>query len=133
MTKKKHILHKISLTFLKAWNKVLGPSPRAEVYLTNGDSILFVKNGNKLILPGGRLEPGERFEEAARRETKEETGIAVAILEQKRCYINRIGDIVLQFEAEIEDDSFELNGSWEGEPKWIEINNLKDYNVQSKI
>lgn len=133
MTMKKCILHKTSLIFLKTRNKVLGPSPRAEVYLKKGNSILFVKNGNKLILPGGRLEPGERFEEAARRETKEETGITVTILEQKRCYINRIGDIVLQFEAEVENKSFELNGSWEGEPKWVEINNLKDYNVQSKI
>jgi phosphatase NudJ len=37
------------------------------------------KHGQRWYLPAGRVEPGERFEQAAVRETLEEAGIAIAL------------------------------------------------------
>jgi ADP-ribose pyrophosphatase YjhB (NUDIX family) len=133
MDRKQLILHKLSKTFLKAWNKIFWPSPRAEVHLKRDNSILFLKNGKNLILPGGRLETREKFEEAAKRETKEETGIDIKILNQRQSYVNSIGDIVIQFEAEIGNEPPKLEGNWEGEPKWIEEQELEEYNLHSEI
>jgi ADP-ribose pyrophosphatase YjhB (NUDIX family) len=41
--------------------------------------VLMVREGDTWLLPGGRLEPGESPEAGARREVREETGVAVEI------------------------------------------------------
>lgn len=58
-----------------------GVEATVEVVIRNkeGKILLFAstKHGNKLALPGGHIEPGEKIMDAAVRETKEEVGLDV--------------------------------------------------------
>ena len=69
------------------------PRRRAFCLVENGrGEILFIQRGygkekGKWSLPGGFVDPGERSKDAARRETREETGLAVKIVSTVR--VNR--------------------------------------------
>ena len=55
----------------------------AVVVVRRGDEFLLVherKHGQLWYLPAGRVEPGETFVDAARRETLEETGVPVRVV-----------------------------------------------------
>ena len=45
--------------------------------VTRGERVLFVREGDTWLLPGGRLEAGETLAEGAVREVTEETGVSV--------------------------------------------------------
>lgn len=60
------------------------PIPAVGVVCLRGDKVLLVRRGrpprlDEWSLPGGRIEPGERIEEAALRELREETGVEAEI------------------------------------------------------
>ena len=75
----------MALTDWSGWT----PRERAVlVFLREGENLLLIhkKRGlgtGKVNGPGGRLEPEETEEEAARRETKEETGVTIDRVEPK--------------------------------------------------
>ena len=65
------------------------------------------KNKQLLGMPGGKLEPGETFREAAIRETFEETGVSLTHeqITEEPIYIGQVGDFeVATFLAFISDD-----------------------------
>ena len=67
--------------------------------VADGDRILFVREDDTWLLPGGRLEAGETPAEGARREVREETGVDVEIA--------GLGAVAEQtFQREGGDDSF---------------------------
>lgn len=66
--------------------------PAVSVALMRGDRILLVKRGQApsrghYAFPGGRVEPGETEEQAARRELFEETGLEAAHIVPLRAYM----------------------------------------------
>lgn len=65
------------------------------------------KNNQLLGMPGGKLDPGETFREAAIRETFEETGVSLTHeqITEEPIYIGQVGDFeVATFLAFISDD-----------------------------
>lgn len=62
------------------------PVPGAAVVCLRGDAVLLVRRGHppnagRWSFPGGKIEPGEPARAAAARETEEETGLRVRVLE----------------------------------------------------
>lgn len=82
------------------------------------DDILTINEDRTHSLPGGIINSGEDFREAAAREVKEETGFEVDIGEllDIRFHTERPG-IQVFFEARV--IGGERDGSWEGEPEFI--------------
>jgi 8-oxo-dGTP pyrophosphatase MutT (NUDIX family) len=80
----------------------LSPSPdrigRACVCILEGQFVLMVEHDDFFTFPGGGVNPGESFEEAATREAFEEAGASVQIIkflfedpeDQCRCYLAKL-------------------------------------------
>jgi ADP-ribose pyrophosphatase len=96
------------------------------VFSTKDDKVLVLENAGKHCLPGGLNTGGEKLKQTGRREVKEETGCDVnvgKILEISR-EKGRSPGVHFYFEAEIE--KVNLEGSWEGRPKLIDRQKLRD-------
>lgn len=67
------------------------PVPTVDVIIELGDGIVLIKRSNPppgWALPGGFVEYGESLESAALRESLEETGLRIKLLEQFHTYSN---------------------------------------------
>lgn len=65
------------------------PAPTVDIIIEIGEHIVLIERKNPppgWALPGGFVDYGESFEDAARREAKEETGLEVQLLRQLHTY-----------------------------------------------
>ncbi|WP_457574066.1 NUDIX domain-containing protein [Desulfolithobacter sp.] len=65
------------------------PVPTVDIIIETGEGIVLIERRNPPFgwaLPGGFVDYGESFEEAAIREAKEETGLDVALVRQFHTY-----------------------------------------------
>jgi colanic acid biosynthesis protein WcaH len=99
----------------KLYDEIVASMPITgiEAMIMKNDSILLMRRSNppargEWWLPGGRLRKGESFEDALRREVKEETGLAIVPVHFIGVY-NRVfperHDVALVFLCKIEDES----------------------------
>jgi len=108
------------------FSKILWPRASAVAFVVEDNKILVVDTGEYLMLPGGGLEYGETFDEAAERETLEETGYRVEV-KQKLCErINSVGGVEVVYDAEILESEQFNEGTWEGKPVWIGLDEAED-------
>ena len=96
----------------------------AVIYVTNGNKVLAVSRGldlSDLNMPGGRVESGEKPEEAAIRELREETGLIADEIYPVYARVNK-GYLVTAFHV----PSFHGNliPSNEGVPSWEDSETL---------
>lgn len=63
--------------FEKFMSRLVWPSTSAAVLAAKDNHLLTVRIGDMYMLPGGVVDPGETLEEAAVRETREETGLNI--------------------------------------------------------
>ena len=97
----------------------------AIVVIPKGPLILSVTRGGDMFdfgLPGGKLDPGENAEAAARREVFEETGLSVGHIQFVQKFKNDDGWTVHAF---ITDDyDGKVRGSDEGAALWVEPSDM---------
>jgi 8-oxo-dGTP pyrophosphatase MutT (NUDIX family) len=122
-------LRKLKMGPVQSWlerrvSKWIWPSTSAAVLAARNNHILTVRVDDMFMLPGGVVEPGETLEEAAVRETKEETGVNVQ--SQGHIYeLRQNGRGPLQvFGGKITGGS--LRASKEGEPVMLPIDKVED-------
>jgi 8-oxo-dGTP pyrophosphatase MutT (NUDIX family) len=105
-------------------SRIFWPPSSASVVVFDGDEILVVENDDYLMLPGGLLEQGESFQEAAGREAEEETGLEVEILDEVDEWVKDFGGVEKVFRGSI--TGGELESSWEGEPKFLDVEEARE-------
>jgi len=104
-----------------ALSRLLWPRSSAATLVFRDGKLLAIDTGSYLMLPGGALEYGEYFEEAAERETLEETGYRVEAVKVVDERINSVGGEEKVLEAELVKEEPVSDGNWEGEPIWIDV------------
>jgi 8-oxo-dGTP pyrophosphatase MutT (NUDIX family) len=105
-------------------SRIFWPPCSASVVVFDGDEVLVVENDDYLMLPGGLLERGESFQEAARREVEEETGLAVEILDEIDEWAKDFGGVEKVFSGSV--TGGELESSWEGDPKFLGVEEAEE-------
>jgi ADP-ribose pyrophosphatase YjhB (NUDIX family) len=115
------------MTMAKEHNVVLVPVV-AGVVIRKGETFLLVEetdppHGGLWSLPGGRVEPGESIEQAARREAREETGFEVRLARKLPIHQNTATEPPKHlFEAEI------IGGEWnsgELHVRWFSLTEIR--------
>ena len=92
-------------------------------------------NQGRFDLPGGRLKPGERFDDALRREVMEETGLEIKI--KRPIVVNELRPVVRGEEWQIVGMFFECSASSEDVAvsgdhdafEWIDPTQYKKFNI----
>ena len=131
----KYIWNKIFWFFAKPIRRVyrfiVRPSGRAvKILITHEGRILLVRPNyaHRLwTVPGGSVERGETYKQAAHREIMEEVGLKVGTLAYLGEYTNVVDyrkDTVKGFVATAEDSNFKVDGIEIKEAAWFSLGNL---------
>lgn len=107
-------------------SKILWPRASAVAFVVVDKKLLAVDTGDYFMLPGGGLEYGETFEDAAKREVFEETGYRIEIRENLDEGVNSVGGAEIVYEAELLEEEQIHEGSWEGKTVWIDLVDIID-------
>ncbi len=115
-------------------NKPFRLSVRAVIYDDSGRLLLLQRSmgsrnyPGKWEFPGGKVDPGERYDDALLREVKEETGLDVTIkryIGSARIEKSVVTTIQLVMEAEIKSGSVAISNEHEAF-KWVSPAGLQD-------
>jgi len=103
----------------------------ARCYLLNENKVLVTKykKGNRIGFydtPGGKIEEGETAEQAAIRETKEETGLDVKNLKYK-------GNMIVEYPNRIFDFDIFVGSDYEGQLQEFEENTAEWIDIQELL
>ncbi|QKQ98128.1 NUDIX domain-containing protein [Candidatus Nanohaloarchaea archaeon] len=109
----------------KILSKFLWPPAAAHTVVIRDGSLLAVNTGEYLMLPGGLLDAGESFEDAAVRETREETGLEIELRNEIKIERREGLGPAAFFTADVAGG--EMQGSWEGEPCWVPLEQVEDH------
>jgi len=112
---------------------IFGPLRSALGVVRRGSDYLAIDraDGRGLGLPGGLARRRESDEQAVKREITEETGLSVTSVEFVfRCLVSEpIPASIAVFRVTAEGD---LRGSWEGEPRWVTLAELRSRITKSQ-
>ena len=111
---------------IRVFSYFFWPPASASVIAVKDGKLLAVRTEDYLMLPGGLMEPGEDFRECAERETFEETGLEVEIVEEISSRVKKYGGVEKVFSAQIKGG--ELEGSWEGKPEYVPLEEVSGEN-----
>ncbi|MFA6995007.1 MAG: NUDIX domain-containing protein [Patescibacteria group bacterium] len=120
---------------------------RVRAIIIKNNKLLTIKRVKKdstyFVFPGGGVEPGEKPEDALKRECREELGVEVGIKEKFGSEIFERGEIEQEINFYIceiitgkigtgDGPEYAPNTSYEGsyEIKWLAINSLSNFNLQ---
>lgn len=105
----------------------------ALIYRTDEEKVLMVKNvGSGWSLPGGAVEPLETLEEAAVRETREETGLTIeagdiVAINEKIFSEKGVHTVFFTFNARIKDGDIAILDETEiSEIRWVDVHTAND-------
>ena len=113
------------------------PVAGAAVICLDHDRVLLVQRGRepnrgRWSFPGGKIEPGEMARQAAERETREETGLRVRVLDVVDVYdaiFPPFHYCVADYLAVPEDDWIPRPGSDVMDARWVSFVDLDDYEL----
>lgn len=106
--------------------RLLWAPPSAAVLVEDDDRVLALNVNGQYELPGGLIVAGEDPRDAAKREVKEETGLAVDVGDLLDFRVQTRGRGGLHFFFEGEVTGGELSGSWEGRPEFVPVGEVRD-------
>lgn len=112
------------------WRLVRTRSQGVKVLLKNNSSVLMIRNTYRQEIwtfPGGGIKKGELPEDAAKREVREEVGIAVQKLIKKGPFISNLEgkqDTIWVFTGILDNTKFEIDTIEIAEAKWQTIQDV---------
>jgi nucleoside triphosphatase len=117
------------------------PEPTIGTLIFNQkDELLLIKTHkwkDQYVIPGGHIELGEKMEDAARREAKEETGLEISDLKQFAIYESINSDnfhekkhfIFIDFSCRANSEDVKLNNE-AYEYKWVNLKEIDNLPVE---
>lgn len=91
-----------------------------------GDEVLVLDTGDGYYLPGGVNQGGEELKKTGQREVKEKTGCSVEVGDLLEISNDDGRHPGIQFFLEAQVIDSDMDGSWEGEPEFVEKSEVEN-------